>query len=65
MCIHPEIVRLATGWYCPDCKQTFEERPKATKITFINTEENPVDPAVEEKPKPKRTRKPKADTKAE
>jgi len=53
MCIHPEIVRLATGWYCPDCKQTFEERPKATKITFLNVEEAPV----EEKPKPKRTRK--------
>ena len=69
MCIHPELVRLTTGWYCPDCGETFEERPKPTKITFLNTEkstgvseeetEKPV-----EAPKPKRTRKPK-DTKAE
>jgi hypothetical protein len=59
MCIHPELVRLTTGWYCPDCGETFEERPKPTKITFLNTEEAPV----EETPKPKRTRKPKTDSK--
>lgn len=56
MCIHSNIVRLATGWYCPDCKQTFQKKPDVPKITFLNVEE--------EKPKPKRTRKPK-DTKAE
>lgn len=62
MCIHSNIVRLATGWYCPDCKQTFKEKPSVPKITFLNVEE---EKPVEEKPKPKRTRKPKADTKAE
>ena len=72
MCIHPEIVRLTTGWYCPDCGETFEERPKPTKITFLNTEESEKSRGVSEEetekpvevPKPKRTRKPK-DTKAE
>lgn len=58
MCIHSNIIRLATGWYCPDCKQSFDEKPEVPKITFLNVEEKPVEE------KPKRTRKPK-DTKAE
>ena len=27
MCEHKNIVRIATGWYCPDCKRLFENRP--------------------------------------
>lgn len=46
MCEHERLVRVQTGWFCPDCKQTFEERPeKRVMITFLNTEEK------EEKPK--------------
>lgn len=61
MCIHSELVRLTTGWYCPDCGETFEERPKPTKITFLNTEESEKSRGVSEEKteKPKRTRKPK------
>lgn len=28
MCEHKNIVRIQSGWHCPDCGQTFAERPK-------------------------------------
>lgn len=31
MCDHKNIVLTAEGWYCPDCKQVFAEKPKAPK----------------------------------
>ena len=31
MCEHKGILLTAEGWYCPDCKQMFAEKPKAEK----------------------------------
>ena len=28
MCEHKNIVRINTGWYCPDCKELFEDKPE-------------------------------------
>ena len=55
MCDHEQIVRLADGWYCPDCKQHFDEKPTPrVKITFLNVEEKD---GVEAKPEKKKTTK--------
>ena len=55
--MHPDIIRLADGWFCPDCKQKFDEKPIVKeKITFLNVQEKDDQPAEEpaEKPKPKK-----------
>lgn len=31
MCDHKGIVRLADGWYCPECKEAFTEKPIVKK----------------------------------
>ena len=31
MCDHKNIVRLNSGWYCPNCKQCFKEKPEEQK----------------------------------
>lgn len=30
-CTHEKALRLADGWFCPDCQQGFPEKPKAEK----------------------------------
>lgn len=30
-CKHEVLVRLANGWHCPDCGQTFAEKPQRPK----------------------------------
>lgn len=31
MCEHRNLVRLNTGWYCPECKMLFPEKPEPPK----------------------------------
>ena len=41
MCTHPNALRLADGWFCPDCKQTFDSKPiskEPEKLTAAETE---------------------------
>ena len=57
MCEHCEPIKLMTGWFCPDCGQTFEEKPpRVGKITFLNVEEPKEEPVEEpkEEVKPKK-----------
>lgn len=51
-CEHEQLSRLASGWFCPDCGQTFTERPP--RIKFLNVEEKPDKP---DKPKTKKGKK--------
>lgn len=30
MCEHKNIVRLQSGWFCPDCGQAFDKKPEKT-----------------------------------
>ena len=50
MCEHVNIVRLADGWYCPDCKQMFDAKPVKVEPVQIETEQA-------EAPKPKKKTK--------
>lgn len=51
MCDHKNIVLLADGWYCPDCGEHFDEKPKKPKA------EKPKEPKVEPKKANKSTSK--------
>lgn len=42
-CKHDVLVKLADGWFCPDCGQTFAVKP--------------MPPKEEEKPKKKKAKK--------
>ena len=30
MCEHKKIFKIQSGWYCPDCGQTFDKKPEKT-----------------------------------
>lgn len=31
MCEHKKVFKIASGWFCPECKQVFTEKPKVKK----------------------------------
>lgn len=51
MCDHKNVVLLADGWFCPDCGEHFDEKPKKPKA------EKPKEPKKAEPKKAKSTAK--------
>ena len=63
-CNHDNSLRLMDGWYCPDCGEKFDIRPRAeVMVTVLNTSENEPEAEVPE-PKPKATRTRKTNSKS-